>query len=97
MNEERKKEVVMTRLRIGHTHLTHSHLMNTPNDPPAQCERCGAHQSVAQFMKECGRMRPMREKHFGNKEIQEILGNGPKSSIQKVISYLQEVNLLNKI
>jgi len=35
----RKKETVINRLRIGHTHLTHSYLI-TKQDPPS-CEICG--------------------------------------------------------
>ena len=35
----RKHEVTLTRLRIGHTRLTHGHLMNT-NDLPPKCDQC---------------------------------------------------------
>ena len=69
MNEKRKTEVIMTRLRIGHTSLTHGHLMTTPHDPPAQCELCGAHQTVRHFMQECRRLQPIRTRHFGNLEL----------------------------
>ena len=96
-NESRETEVVMTRLRIGHTHLTHGHLMTTPHDPPATCERCGAHQSVKHILIDCPRMRTIRNRYFGNKELKDILGNGPTSSTAQVIAYLKEVELINKI
>ena len=34
----RRDQVVMTRLRIGHTNLTHGHLMD--KSPPKMCDEC---------------------------------------------------------
>ena len=96
-NEERRIEVTMTRLRIGHTHITHSHLMTLPHGPNPVCEHCGAHQSVKHMIKECPRRRTLIERYFGNKELRQILGEEPNSSVKRVIAYLKEAELLNKI
>ena len=96
-NEERATEVTMTRLRIGHTHATHSHLMSLPHGPPPACERCGAQLSVKHIMKECPNTKRTRTRYFGNKDIKEILGEEPQSSVNKVILFLREIEMHNKI
>jgi hypothetical protein len=35
----RREEVMLTRLHIGHTYMTHSYLM-TPDKEPPMCDRC---------------------------------------------------------
>ena len=97
INKTRQTEVIITRLRIGHTNLTHSHLMTSPNGPAPQCDLCGAHQSVAHFIRNCPRTRRIQEKYFQNNELKEILGEGQKFSITKIIAYLKETGLLSKI
>ena len=37
---KRRDEVILTRLRIGHTNITHSFLMCTPHEPPPFCNTC---------------------------------------------------------
>ena len=96
-NENRKAEVTMTRLRIGHTHVTHSHLMKMPHEPEPTCDLCGARQSVNHIMIDCPRTRRIRERYFGNRTLKEIIGEEPRTSIANVIKFLNEINLLNKI
>ena len=96
-NEDRATEVTMTRLRIGHTHATHSHLMTLPHGPPPVCERCGAQQTVKHIIKECPRTARIREKYFGNKDIKEILGEELQSSVNKVMQFLKEIEMQSKI
>ena len=36
----RKIEVILTRLRIGHTRLTHGYLMSNPQQPHPECDTC---------------------------------------------------------
>lgn len=43
----RREEVVLTRLRIGHTKLTHSYLM--AKHPPTLCDTCGTELSVKTY------------------------------------------------
>jgi len=47
----RKTEIIIKRLRIGHTHLTHGHLMK--NQPPTECNLCGVILPVKHLMAEC--------------------------------------------
>ena len=93
----RRTEVVMTRLRIGHTNITHKHLMTMPQEPLPTCERCGAHLSVKHIMKECPRTNRLRERYFGNKSLKEIIGEEKETSTTKVMKFLNEIELLNRI
>uniref|UniRef100_A0A8D8W0E2 Uncharacterized protein n=1 Tax=Cacopsylla melanoneura TaxID=428564 RepID=A0A8D8W0E2_9HEMI len=47
----RKDQVSITRIRIGHTNLTHCHLMKKENPPV--CSRCACRITVKHILKEC--------------------------------------------
>ncbi|XP_031333925.1 uncharacterized protein LOC116163936 [Photinus pyralis] len=49
----RKEEVIITRLRIGHTHLTHGYLMEKNPQPPPRCENCNRGLTVKHLLIEC--------------------------------------------
>ena len=48
----RKEEVVLARLRLGHTRVTHSFLLQGEEQP--QCVGCDAPFTVCHFLLECG-------------------------------------------
>ena len=48
----RKEEVVLARLRLGHTRVTHSYLQQGEEQP--QCVGCDAPFTVRHFLLECG-------------------------------------------
>ena len=48
----RKEEVVLARLRLGHTRVTHSYLLQGEEQP--QCVGCDAPFTVRHFLLECG-------------------------------------------
>lgn len=47
----RKDEVVLCRLRIGHTRLTHSHLMK--QEPPPECVTCQCRLTIQHILVDC--------------------------------------------
>ena len=47
----RLKEIVLARLRLGHTKLTHSHIIE--NRPPSACHRCKTRYTIQHFLLEC--------------------------------------------
>ena len=51
LNISRREEVVITRARIGHTHLTHSYLIS--KEPRPTCETCRVNLSILHIMIEC--------------------------------------------
>jgi hypothetical protein len=51
MSLKRREEVVLNRLRIGHTHHTHGHLMK--KEPPKICLTCKISTTIKHIITEC--------------------------------------------
>ena len=51
-NKYRRIETILSRLRIGHTNITHSYLMQGQANPP-ECERCWKNITVKHILLEC--------------------------------------------
>ena len=96
-NPCRKVEVVLTRLRNGHTHLTHSYLMSNPHEPEPICNTCRSPITIKHIFEVCPTYREERRKAFGNMKLDEILGEKEKFSSKKIINFLKETKLIDKI
>src|SRR5436190_5870140 len=90
----RREEVVLCRLRIGHTLLTHGHLMNQ-SDPPI-CDRCNCAITVKHILCECSKFRRIRQLWKIQPRIQDVLKNDEKT-IQNLFNFLNDAALLNSI
>ena len=55
----RQREVVLARLRLGHTLLTHKHLFNSEQSAPT-CDRCQAPLTVKHILLECHKFTQFR-------------------------------------
>ena len=55
----RREEVVLARLRLGHTRVTHSYLLQGEEQP--QCVGCDAPFTVRHFLLECGDFAQVRK------------------------------------
>ncbi|CAD6216496.1 GSCOCG00011340001-RA-CDS, partial [Cotesia congregata] len=60
INLIQNKLVVLSRLRIGHTKMTHSHIMT--KEPSPQCQRCGEILTIKHILIECNNYNPERRK-----------------------------------
>ena len=65
----RKEEVVLARLRLGHTRVTHSYLLLGEDQP--QCVDCNASFTVRHFLLECGDLNT--KQLFQDKHIDSIM------------------------
>ena len=65
----RKEEVVLARLRLGHTRVTHSYLLLSEDQP--QCVGCNASFTVRHFLLECGDLNT--KQLFQDKHIDSIM------------------------
>lgn len=90
--QNRREEVVIARLRIGHTRLTHSFLID--RTPPPQCEACNVQLTIEHILENC----PSNSNSFKNNErkLHILLGNN-STYIEKIIKFLKEKNLFHKI
>uniref|UniRef100_A0A8D8WF61 Uncharacterized protein n=1 Tax=Cacopsylla melanoneura TaxID=428564 RepID=A0A8D8WF61_9HEMI len=55
---KRREEVSLTRIRIGHTNLTHCFLMK--KEPPPVCEVCTCPLTVIHILKHCRKFQSLR-------------------------------------
>ena len=95
----RREEVIVNRLRLGHTLFTHSQLMDdSVPDVPALCPGCDdARVSVKHVLSECPHYSAIRRRFFGapNPNLKDLLGKD--SNLNKTLNFLREINLYDKI
>ena len=87
---DRKDQTVITRLRIGHTRLTHGHLIERTNEPTCSC----AELLTVKHVLSCSRNKNLQDKHKINFDS---LAKDSKNEMLKVVEYLKELDLYDKI
>lgn len=92
-NLNRRDLTVMRRVRIGHTRLTHSYLLDR-EDPP-QCSACQAQLTCKHIVVECPVYVQNRQKHGIRDNPEETLRT--PSDWTKIIHFLKELNLHSDI
>ena len=97
---DRHLEVVLARLRIGHTKLTHQHLMN--GDPLPYCDGCIVPLTVHHILTECPEYHQQRANCFGSDglsgqvSLANILGDND-AAVPNLFNFLYQSDLLHKI
>ncbi|XP_055522937.1 uncharacterized protein LOC129717118 [Wyeomyia smithii] len=86
---------VLTRLRIGHTRLTHSFLLEK-TEPPT-CECCGTILDIQHILLDCRRYDDARRKHEMDGMTLRRALNNDSATEEKVIKYMKDCNLYNKV
>ena len=87
----RRDSVILTRLRIGHTRLTHQHLLKG-EDPP-QCARCDVPLSVHHVLIDCPALNHLRSQIFNNDfNLTVLIGPHPHPNL---FQYLHLINIYN--
>lgn len=89
----RREQVVLTRLRIGHTRLTHSYLFRRENTPI--CDRCQTARNVQHILMECLEFNDARREIGLPSKIEDLLD--PKSTERKLFQFLKRINLFGEI
>ena len=87
-----RKEVKISRLRIGHTHITHSHLLK--GEDPSVCSTCKLPLTVKHILINCVRFRQICPKHYQTNNLKNLFKN---SKPEEILSFLKEINLFIKI
>ena len=92
----RKLEVILCRLRIGHTRVTHRHYMSGAGEN--LCEHCGdIPLTVDHLLRECPQYSTKRVAFFNNSHpsMEAILG--PQCNVGALVGFLAETNLINEV
>ena len=88
----RRYEVKITRLRIGHTRLTHGHF----GGRPPECTFCRMSPLTAKhFLIDCQTTQPIRNQLKLPSNLKKLLGE--QCPVLPLINYLQEIQVLDEI
>jgi len=88
----RHDSAVMRRLRIGHTRLTHSYLLNKDDQP--QCSFCDCELTVVHFLIDCPHSDVIRRRHFSTASLKELFDT---VRISDVIAFTRDISLYHRI
>ena len=88
----RREDVVITRLRIGHTRFTHSYILNREEQP--FCIACNQHITVKHILIDCIDFLQDRNKYFQVCDLRQLFQDVP---VDNILSFLKYTNLFNKI
>ena len=88
----RKEEVILARLHLGHTRVTHSYLLQGEEQP--QCVGCDAPFTVRHFLLECGGFALVRNNCFHVDNMKELFQD---IHIDSIMAFLRQINHFNKI
>ena len=88
----RKEQVIIHRIRIGHTRLTHSYLMEGRLNAPL-CDFCDDEiLTVKHFMIYCPHYLSVRRRFYNVSNMKELFD---EVSLRRILSFLKEAQLFN--
>lgn len=90
----RRDDIVLTRLRIGHTHLTHAYILDK-TDPP-KCSKCNQVLTIKHIIVNCPGYDAERRKIGLQPNIREALADDSDQA-KKVLNFFKEIALIDSI
>ena len=87
----RREHVIISRLRIGHTRLTHVFILK--QEPQPQCLTCLTTCTVKHILVECRAFAAIKKRYFKVTSLTELFEN---VKIDDVLSFLRETGLYEK-
>jgi len=88
----RRDEVVLHRIRVGHTYLTHAYLLK--REAPPECNHCNCLLTVRHILVECPLHNTSRIKHYTATTPHQLFNTVHPAHI---IQYLQDINYYSKL
>lgn len=90
----RRFEVALARLRIGHTKLTHAYLLQKTNPPI--CQTCQRQNTTKHILTECRKFENDRIQSDLPRRMEDILGDNSEC-VEKLLNFLQNSKTLKDI
>ena len=87
----RREETILSRLRIGHTRLTHNFILK--EEPPPKCP-CGNHYKIRHILIECTNLSRSRKFFYKVNSMKELF---EKINPKNVIEFLKRIGLLSRL
>ena len=84
----RQDAVVLRRLCIGHTRLTHSYLLNRQDRP--ECSHCDCALTVACVLLECNHYNVVRQRYFNISSLHELFDT---VNAQNILGFIRDIGL----
>ena len=81
----RAEEVVITRLRIGHTKATKSHILS--RGPPTACQHCGQTLTIEHMLLQCTVLQQIRDEYYTTESLRTLFETIPEACI---VEFLRE-------
>lgn len=91
--ENRKEETILTRLRLGHTKITHS---NLKKQPTLLCSLCNLPLTIHHLLATCPSLSLQRTKNFKSPSLTLMLSDNPQK-IKFLFNFLKSINLFSQI
>jgi len=88
----RRDSVLLNRLRIGHTRLTHSFLLSGDHLPECGTWQCPL--TVKHILVECFDLNDVRNKHFVASNIKDLFNN---IEAHKIIDFIKETRFYKQL
>ena len=88
----RKEEVALSRLRIGHTYFSHSYILRR-EDPP-ECTACQEIYSVRHALIDYTDLGLIRPRFYSVQYMKALFDT---VSVERISSFVKEINLFSKI
>ena len=87
----RREEVILARLRIGHTHITHSHLLKGEDGPV--CPSCKVQLTTKHILLNCNNLKHIRTKYYQARNLRDIFKN---TNLENVLNFLKKKQLFQQ-
>jgi len=84
--------VLINRLRIGHTRLTHSYLLSGDDQPV--CSACQSPLTVKHFLIECVNFVAIRSRYFSASSMKNAFES---VNAQSIIDFIKETNFYHEL
>ena len=84
----RQDAVVLKRLCIGHSRLTHSYLLNRQDQP--ECSHCDCALTVAHVLLECNHYNVLRQKYFNDSSSHQLFDT---VNAQNILGFIRDIGL----
>ena len=88
----RRDSVLLNRLRIGHTRLTHSYLLSGDDLP--ECDTCQCPLTVKHILIECVDLNDVRNEQFVASSIEDVFNN---VEAQKIVDFIKETGFYKQL
>ena len=86
-------ETRLSRLRIGHTHLTHKFLLQ--GDDPPMCDRCSVSLTVEHILVSCPKYTDIRRRYKISGTVEVILNDDV--DVGNLMQFLKDINVFHEI